>query len=288
MRPRSLWSSPMIVVARGLLVALAATAVVAGFALTRKSAPTPVANDVVYTCPMHPAVTGATPGECPICRMALERQAAGTGAAGKAGGARAEPPSLTLPRGIKLAGFDSVSRVKQFESSFDMRAWAWAERRDVGVALYPRDQAEMLKPGEDGLFEPEAGPRGPNPHGIKVHLADQAPEPWDAATVLVRFRLDDHAGAELQDKEVGSVKFAARLRNGLVVRESAIIQSPEGPYLLVASADRRTFTKRPVQIGSTLYEYADVLGGVREDEYAVAQHTFVLDAERRLGRRRAP
>ena len=46
-------------------------------------------------------------------------------------------------------------------------------------------------------------------------------------------------------------KFATRLRNGLVVRESAVIQSPEGPYVLVASADRRTFTKRPVQIGST-------------------------------------
>jgi len=238
---------------------------------------------------MHPAVTSATPGECPICRMALGPQAARAGRAGNAGGAPAEPASLTLPRGIKLAGFDSVSRVKQFESSFDMRAWAWAESRDVGVALYPRDQAELLEPGEDGLFEPQSGPRGPNPHGIKIHLGGQAPQPWDAATVLVRFRLDGRAGAELQASEVGSVKFATRLRRGLVVRESAVIQSqsPEGPYVLIASADRRTFTKRPVQIGSTLYEYADVVGGVRENEYAVAQHTFVLDAERRLGQRRA-
>ena len=205
MRTRFFSSSPMIVVVRALLVGAAAAAVVAGFVVTRKSAPRPVASGVVYMCPMHPAVTSATPGECPICRMALERQAAG--AAGKA-----RPPSrlsLTLPRRIKLAGFDSVSRVKQFESSFDMRAWAWAESRDVGVALYPRDQAAMLKPGEDGLFEPQSGPRGPNPHGIKVHLAEQAPEPWDAATALVRFRLDGHAGAALQPKEIGSVKFAA-------------------------------------------------------------------------------
>lgn len=281
MRTHFLSSSPMIVAVRALLVALAAAAVVAGFALTRRSAPKPVASGVVYICPMHPAVTSATPGNCPICRMALERQAAGSGAV-------AEPGSLTLPRGIKLAGFDSVSRVKQFESSFDMRAWAWAESRDVGVALYPRDQAEMLKPGEDGLFEPQSGPRGPNPHGIKVHLAAQAPEPWDASTALVRFRLDGHAGAELQSKEVGSVKFAARLRNGLVVKESAIVQSPEGPYVLIASEDRRTFTRRPVQIGSTLYEYAGVVGGLRENEYAVALHTFVLDTERRLGRRGSP
>jgi len=257
MRPRFVSSSSrMIVVARALLVALAAAAVVTGFVVTRKSAPQPAASNVVFVCPMHPAVTSATPGECPICRMALERQAAAAGTAGKA----AEPASLTLPRGMRLAGFDAVSRVKQFESTFAMRAWAWAESREVGVALYPRDQAAMLQPGEDGLFEPQS----------------------------VRFRIDNRAGAALEPKEIGSIKFALRLRTGLVVRESAVIQSPEGPYVLIASEDRKTFTKRPVQIGSTLYEYADLLGGAREDEYAVAQHTFVLDTERRLGRRAAP
>jgi len=178
--------------------------------------------------------------------------------------------------------------VKQFESAFDMRAWAWAESRDAGVALYPRDQAELLKPGEVGLFEPESGPRGPHPHGIEVRVSAQRPESWDAATVLVRFTLDGHAGAELAPKEIGSVKFATRLRNDLVVKETSVIQSPEGPYVLIASEDRRTFTKRPVQIGSTLYEYANVVGGLRENEYAAAQHTFVLDAERRLSRRVAP
>jgi hypothetical protein len=287
LRQRVLSSSTTIVVVRSALVALAAAAVVAGFALTRKAATQATARGITYACPMHPEVSSPTPGDCPICSMALEPGAAGGRGAAKSAG-NPEPPSLTLPRGIKLAGFDSVSRVKKFDSSFDMRAWAFAESRDVGVALYPRDQAEILKPGEEGLFSPESGPRGPNPHGIKVHLAAQAPEPWDAATVLVRFRIDHRAGAELQPKEIGSVKFATRIRNGLVVRESAIIRSPEGPYVLLASEDRRTLTKRPVEIGSTLYEYADVVGGVRENEYAVAQHAFVLDAERRLGRRGAP
>lgn len=278
-------SSAMIVVVRVLMVALAATAVVAGFVVTRKSAPTSVASGIVYGCPMHPAVTSPSPGECPICRMALEPQIAGGASAGKAGSADVEPQSLTLAQGKRLAGFDSVSRVKQYESSFDMRAWAWAESRDIGVALYPRDQAELLKPGEEGLFEPQSGPRGPHPHGIKVRLADQAPEPWDASTAVVRFRLAADAGAELEPKEIGSVKFALRLRNGLVVRESAIIQSPEGPYVLIASADRKSFTKRPIQIGAIMYDYADVVGGAQENEYAVALHTFVLDTERRLGRR---
>jgi hypothetical protein len=281
-------SSALILAGRALLVGVAAAAVVTGFVVTRKRAPKPVASGAVYyVCPMHPAVTSAAPGECPICRMTLERQEAGK-AGGTAAAAAAEPAALTFPHGIRLAGFDSVSRVKQYESAFDMRAWAWAESRQVGVALYPRDQAAILKPGEEGLFEPQSGPRGPLPHGIKVHLTDQAPQAWDDSTALVRFRLDDHAGAELEPKEIGSVKFALRLRNGLVVKESAIIQSPEGPYVLIASEDRRTFTKRPVQIGTTMYGYADVVGGAREDEYAVALHTFVLDTERRLGRRAAP
>ena len=282
-------SSSMIVVVRVLLVALAAAAVVTGFVVTRKSAPAPVASGTVYSCPMHPAVISPVPGDCPICRMALERQAAAPGAASTAGSVAAtvEPASLTLGQGKRLAGFDSVSRVKQFESSFDMRAWAWADSRDVGVALYPRDWAAMLQPGEEGQFEPESGPRGPNPHGIKVHFSEQAPEAWDASTVLVRFRLDEHAGAAFEPKEIGSVKFALRLRNGLVVKQSSVIQSPEGPYVLIASADRRTFTKRPVQIGATMYDYADIVAGAREDEYAVALHTFVLDTERRLGRRAA-
>ena len=51
MRTSSL-SSPAIVLARALLLVLAAAAVAAGFVMTRKSAPKPVASGVVYMCPM--------------------------------------------------------------------------------------------------------------------------------------------------------------------------------------------------------------------------------------------
>ena len=217
MRTRFLSSSPMIVVARALLVALAAAAVVAGFALTRRRAPEPVASGVVYVCPMHPAVTSATPGECPICRMALEPQAAGAGAAGSAGGVPAEPPSLTLPRGIKLAGFDSVSRVKQFESSFDMRAWAWAESRDVGRRALPARPGRDAQAGRGGPVrarERSARPQPARDQGPPRRAG--RPNRWDAATVLVRFRLDDHAGAAFaaEGDRLGQVRDPAAQRSG--------------------------------------------------------------------------
>ncbi|MGC1983322.1 MAG: YHS domain-containing protein, partial [Pseudolabrys sp.] len=34
--------------------------------------PEPVAEDSVYTCPMHPQIRQVGPGSCPICGMALE------------------------------------------------------------------------------------------------------------------------------------------------------------------------------------------------------------------------
>ena len=40
--------------------------------------PEPVAEDTVYTCPMHPQIRQVGPGSCPICGMALEPELAGS------------------------------------------------------------------------------------------------------------------------------------------------------------------------------------------------------------------
>jgi len=40
--------------------------------LAKKKTDSPVANDVIYTCPMHPEIRQTGPGICPICGMALE------------------------------------------------------------------------------------------------------------------------------------------------------------------------------------------------------------------------
>lgn len=160
-----------------------------------------------------------------------------------------------------------------------MRVPAAADSTRIGHALFHLDESELIRPGEEGLFSPSSGPRGGAPLGLKVRVLPGPREPWDASTVLVPFEAE--AGADLVANETGLVKLATRVRKGLVVSENAIIDSPDGPYVLVAEADRRTLTKRPVEVGSRLYGYAAVVSGLRHGEYVAAKHAFVLDAERR-------
>ncbi|MFL5307198.1 MAG: heavy metal-binding domain-containing protein [Polyangia bacterium] len=227
-----------------------------------------------FVCPMHPEVTSSSPGDCPICRMRLEPMA---------NVATAEPAALQLATVEKeLRAFDAVSRVKRFETAQEMRFPAWAESRDTGVALMYVDQAKLLVRGEGGQFWPLTGPTD----GAPVRFNGEPPEPWDESTVRVRF----HAAQRgtLPAGGTGSVKFATRLREDLVIREGAVLRSPEGPYVLVAVNDRHTLIKRPVEIGSVVYGYAAVVSGLHEDEWVVAKHTFALDTARRLGWRESP
>jgi hypothetical protein len=262
---------------RLLLAAIAAgglvVAVVARRAGNGPAAATPSALPS-FVCPMHPEVTSSSPGDCPICRMALEPMA---------NTATAEPAALRLATVAKeLRAFDAVSRVKRFETSQEMRAAAWAESEEAGVALMYRDQAQLLVPGEEGQFWSLSGPGA----GIAVRVGDQPPEPWDGSTVRVPLRAAP--GVKLPAKGSGSVKFATRLRRDLVIREGAVLRSPEGPYVLVATDDRHTLTKRRIEVGSIIYGYASVISGLKEDEWVVALHTFALDTARRLGWRAPP
>ena len=258
---------------RILLVAIAAGGVAVGL-VARRGGNAPAAAAAAqpsFVCPMHPEVKSSSPGDCPICRMALEPIA-------NVAGPATEPAALQLATVSKeLRAFDAVSRVKRFETAQEMRAAAWAESRDEGIALFYKDQAKLLVPGEEGQFWSLAAP-GP---GIAVRVGNEPPEPWDASTVRVRFRAAP--GVALPANGTGSVKFATRERKDLVIREGAVLRSPEGPYVLVATNDRHTLTKRRIEVGSIIYGYASVISGLQEDEWVVALHAFELDTARRLG-----
>jgi hypothetical protein len=265
-----------IVAGRILLATIAAAAAV--FALAHSDRAVRVAGAKSYVCPMHPEVTSPAPGTCPICRMNLVPKA------GRSTDLEGSAASLLRLGNVstELRAFDAVSRVKRFATSLEMRAPAWAESSEIGVALFHRDQSRLIKPGEAALFSvSSAGSERGEPASVAVHATDQPPERWDEATDLVRFRVD--SGAQLEPNQTGLVKFATRLRNDLVIRESAVRDSPDGPYVLVTSNDRHTLSKRPVEIGSRLYDYAAVISGLAEGEYVVAKHAFALDAERRFG-----
>ena len=257
---------------RVALVAIAAGGLVVAVVARRGSnAPAAAAASAQpsFVCPMHPEVKSSSPGDCPICRMALEPIA---------NVATAEPPALELATVAKeLRAFDAVSRVKRFGTSQEMRFVAWAESRDQCIALVYKDQAKLLAPGEEGQFWVLSAP-GP---GIAVRVGNEPPEAWDASTVRVRLHVAP--GATLPANSTGSVKFATRLRHDLVIREGAVLRSPEGPYVLVATNDRHTLTKRRIEVGSIVYGYASVISGLKEDESIVALHAFALDTARRLG-----
>jgi hypothetical protein len=288
---RHLASSTTLLAIRVLLLAGAAGAVVAAFALTRRAGPPVAEARLSYVCPMHPQVTSSTSGDCPICRMQLEPKAHGGAAApastvSTAADSDGAPATFVLPPGAKIQTFEELGFGKMYEIAREMRAPAWAETREVGQALLYRDEIALLAPTEEGLFMPSTNLQDGKPAGIKVARIDEAPEPWDGATALVRFRIS--ATAPLTPDQTGWVKFGTKVREVRAVRASAVIRSPSGPYVLLVADDKRTFTKRRIQTGSVLYEHAAVLSGLDVGERIATRNTFALDAERRFSGRMAP
>jgi hypothetical protein len=67
-----------------------------------------------------------------------------------------------------------------------------------------------------------------------------------------------------------------------VIPAGAVLESPEGPYVLVIGQDQRGASKRPVSIGRTVTGLAAVVGGLALREQVVSANAFFWDAERRL------
>lgn len=247
-----------------LLLVLAAAAAIGAVVLGRLRDRTTSDSPARYVCPMHPDVTAATPGECPICRMALEPLSGG-------------PGDVSHPAAVNASTFQAYDFVRRRGLGQDVRAPAWVETDGAIAALLYKDVLASLSFEERVSFSPSEAP-GTN---VWVHRAAELPVAWDDATSWVRFRVDSH-GAEPEAGTVGWVRFSPKHREVQVVPYTAILQGAQGPYVLVASGDGRALARRPVDVGTVLGGMAVVLSGLRVHERVLTRGTFFVDAEMRL------
>jgi multidrug efflux pump subunit AcrA (membrane-fusion protein) len=148
---------------------------------------------------------------------------------------------------------------------------------DVIVRLYP-DEAATLRPGAAASFVPgwSAAP------SVEVRLVGAAPSPAEGpASREVRFRAAAPAAVSPAGA-VGRLRFSVGRRRALVVPLCALIESPEGPYVLTVSTDRRTFTLREVEVGRAYPAFVVVLAGAHPGDRIAVMDAFFIDAERRL------
>jgi hypothetical protein len=270
-------SPPLVFGLRVLLLCAAAAAVVVGvkIALPRHGGEAAIR----YACPMHQEVRSAHPGECPICRMALERVGFVPGAV---------KPYLEAAGTVNLRAIDNVKKhnivdfVKRHSLlpvQSELRGPAWVDDDGAIASIFYKDQIQAMAPDEPASFRPTEAPSA----AVTVRRTGDAPIAWDRSTSLVRFRAE--GAARLAAGRAGWVEVAPRSRQVLGVAASAVLQSGEGPYVLAWSGQGYTFVKRPIEIGETFLKegIAVVLSGLAPPDRVIARATFFVDADRRLG-----
>jgi hypothetical protein len=279
----------VIVALRLLLLAVAAAALAAALAIgVRGRGDTQAA--VRYACPMHPEVRAGAPGECPICRMALER--VGKPAAPLTRANAAESADFAAVENVRRHNIvDFVRRRSLLVPARELRGAASVDPDGTVSALFYDDEVAALDDAELGIFTPTAAPR----QALRVRREPGAGERWDHSTTRVRFRFvpDGHGrapprglpprGLPPRGRNVGWVELAPRPRQVLAVPASALLQSPEGPYVLAWTGVGFNFEKRPIEIGETFLKqgFAVVLSGLQVNERVVGRATFFLEADRR-------
>jgi hypothetical protein len=277
-------SGRFIVALRILLLLLAAGAVTAAV-LIGVQRPDGAEPGVLYVCPMHPDVRAPSPGQCPICRMALEgvaRDPAVRSTRGSQTPGMADTTAVDNVRKHRI--IDVVRKRSLLFDARELRGPAWVENDGAIAAVFYNDQIAAIAPGERGSFSLTQAPEV----AFAVRRMADAAVPWDRSTSRIRFRPDAvrpaRAPSPLRPGQVGWLELPRKTREVLAVPVSAIVQSPEGPYVL-AAVGPYSFEKRPIEIGETFLKhgFAVVLSGLRVHERVVSRATFFLDADRRLG-----
>lgn len=249
---------PLVLTGRLLLLVLAAAAVVAAFSWV--AAPEGGVR-VRYRCPMHGEVAAPAPGRCPICGMALV----------------ADDAAAVAPAGEDVEA-TRFGRVERGVVSQPVRVPAWVDAGGVVAVLY-RDDLIGLAAGDPAVFYPATDPS----HGLAVARTAAPAEDRDSATVAAEFVVvGDAAPGGAEGRMEGWLVVPARPRELLVVPASAVLEAPDGPYVLVRGSGG--IARRSVQIGRTHQGAAAVVAGLSAGDEVVVTGAFVVDAELGLGR----
>ncbi len=283
----------------GLLALAAAVVAVALVAARRHDQATRPATgaSAAFVCPMHAEMSSGSAGECPICGMALVKAGAvvhDTAAVNPSEEAASGEDTIAAAQLLSKAAGGLASNlvgyypspVRQHVLRYEIYAPAWVEHDNLVIAQLYDDQLPTLEPDERASFAPTASLSADTAAARDVRrvadTAAQAPwQPWDRSTSLVRFTVE--AGASpLPAGTVGWVKFARRPRQMMVIPAGAVLESPEGPYVLVLSRADGAAKRRAIEVGRITTGVAAVLSGLNLREQVVSVNAFFWDAERRL------
>lgn len=279
--------SRLVVTVRALLVVLAAGAAVGALFIGRGEPPSTARR---YVCPMHSEATASIPGDCPICGMALEKVDPASRAAmlhePESGDAAEQLPFSTIrasAEAINLLRF-SVAQVRRNALPGEIYAPAVVGPDGQIVARLYRDELASLAPDELAQLVPSAAPDAVTDAVTDAVIPvrrDTTPPVVEDATARVGFRVEPGSPAPPAGL-VGWVKLPHKVRAMLVVRSAAIVQSPDGPYVLTFSSQRDGLSRRRVEIGKDYAGMTAVVSGLADKELVIMANTFSLDAERRL------
>ena len=230
---------------------------------------------------MHPEVQAAKSGQCPICGMALEPNLHGSGSMQDR---MPEMVDLTAVENVRKHKVLDFVRMKSLSSEVrELRGAAWVEPDRTISAVFYTDQAYVISASDTATFTLTQTPES----RFDVQLSPDPAVAWDQSTSRLHFARKQVTSGKtappLTPGQVGWVEVQRKPRSVLAVPADAILESPQGPYVL-RSLGGFKFEKRSIEIGETFTKQgiAVVLSGLHVQDRVVGRAAFFLDADRRL------
>lgn len=220
-------------------------------------------SEASFSCPMHEQVVAPVPGECPICRMALEPLRSVAAVGGATFSLRPGTPRLT-EQDVALA------KRKRVGGQITAPARVDAERSGI-VVLYGGEAAA----GQRARFYPAAGA---DAAGVDVQITGDPPQREDGGVVTMRFELARGAPGFVP-RQTGWIVFERAAVDTVTVPHAAVFETSDGTFVFLASANGRTFTRRKLELGRTHFGHAVVLSGLNDGERVAVSKAFSLAAE---------